>query len=360
MIAAVRPRLTSVLFEVTPRCNLSCRYCYVPWAAPAARIAAPREATFAQAERTLTQLFGMADISSVTMTGGEPLLAHRLPELVLACSLRGAAVNVITNGTVGSREDYRQLRAVGARIFELPLHAAEPAIHDALTGHDGSWARVVRSLTELVALGADAVAVVVLTRENSAGLARTLRTIADLGVRRVMLNRFNPGGRGLREPAALTPAVADLREAFSVADALGPELGLAITSNVGLPHCLVDPAAFRHLGFTSCSADLDRRPLALDPAGGLRFCNHSPVVFGNLFDGPLTVTLSCAYLERWRTTVPDACAGCPRFRRCFGGCRAACEQEGLTLAEVDPLLRTSHVAASMPESVHVQPRKDAP
>lgn len=360
MIADPRPRLPNVICEVTTRCNLACRYCYVPWEAPTAPFVALRDDGFAGVERTLNRLFAVARVTRVTLSGGEPLLAERLPEHVLACSLRGAVVNVITNGTVGTREDYRQLLAVGARLFELPLLSAEAAIHDQLTDRPGAWAKVVRSLDDLRDLGAEVVVAVVLTRVNAGGLADCLRYLAGLGVRRVMLNRFNPGGRGLRHLSTLSPTIDDLRTAFAVADDLAPQLGLAISSNVGLPHCLVDPVAFRHLGFTSCSADPTRRPLALDAAGGLRFCNHSPVVFGNIFDTPLSELLDCAYLQRWRSEIPAACAGCRRYARCFGGCRAACEQLGLTLAQADPLLRTDHVAASMPGPVRALPRKDAP
>lgn len=338
MTERARPRLANVVFEVTPRCNLACRHCYVPWEAPAPQLAAPRRDGYAIAERTLNRLFRVADVGCVTMSGGEPLLAERLPELVLQCRLRGAAVNVITNGTVAVRDDYRQLLDVGVRLFQLPLLSAAETAHDAQTGAPGSWQRVVRSLGELVAMGAGVVATVILTRQAAAGLADTLELIADLGVRRVMLNRFNPGGRGLFHLAALAPSVADLQRAFAVADEHAARRHLGVTSNVGLPHCLVQPRDYRHVRFVGCSADLQRRPLALDLDGGLRFCNHSPVVFGNLFAGPLAAALDNDYLRRWQTAVPDACAGCPDFPRCFGGCRAAAEQVGLTLAGADPLL----------------------
>jgi len=337
-----RPRLANVLFEVTPRCNLRCRYCYAPWTAPGALLAAPERPGYARAERTLNRLFREAEVGCVTMTGGEPLLAERLPELVLLCRRRGAAVNVITNGTAGTRADYEPLVALGVGLFELPLLAADPAVHDRLTGAPGSWRQVVRSLGELRALGAGVVAVVVLTGENHDGLASTLDLVAALGVRRVMLNRFNPGGRGLAEPEVLGPTAADLRCAFATADALAPALGLEITANVGVPHCVVDPHAYRRLRFTCCSADLARRPLALDLDGRLRFCNHSPVAFADLFAGPLAASLACDYLAGWRTIVPAACRDCRRFRRCFGGCRAACEQLGLGLDHPDPLLAQTH------------------
>ncbi len=333
-----RPRLPNVIFEVTPRCNLTCRYCYAPWEAPAPRLAAPREVGFARAERTLKRLFRSAEVGCVTMSGGEPLLAERLPELVLMCRLRGASVNVITNGTAGRREDYRQLVALGVSLFELPILSADPDVHDRLTGTPGSWWRVLISVNELRDLGAGIVAVVVLTRENMGDLAHTLRLIAGFGLRRVMLNRFNPGGRGLIHAPALTPSPDELRKAFAVADDLAGRLDLDITSNVGMPHCLIEPADFRRLRITSCSADIQRRPLALDLDGRLRFCNHSPVVFGNIFKQPLATILECGYLRRWRTAVPGACADCTRFRRCFGGCRAAAEQMGGSLADPDPML----------------------
>ncbi|MHB8079593.1 MAG: radical SAM protein [Candidatus Krumholzibacteriia bacterium] len=338
MNGAARARLPNVVFEVTPRCNLSCRYCYAPWEAPTPLLAAPREIGFARAERTLDRLFRQADVGCVTMSGGEPLLAERLPELVLQCRLHGAAVNVITNGTVGSRDDYRQLLELGVSLFQLPLLSADAAVHDELVGVPGAWRRVIRSLGELRELGAGIVAAVILTRPTAPDLANTLQLIADLGLRRVMLNRFNPGGRGLASTLALTPEVDDLRRAFAVADESAARLDLTITSNVGLPHCLVPPDGYRRVRFISCTADPRRRPLALALDGGLRFCNHSPIVFGNLFDAPLTATLACDYLRRWQTTVPDACTGCARFPHCFGGCRAAAEQMGQTLAGADPLL----------------------
>ncbi len=341
-----RPRLRAIVFEVTPRCNLACRYCYAPWNAPAPQLAAPTALGFARAERTLRRLFAVAEPQSVSFTGGEPLLAERLPELVLLCRLEGAAVNIISNGTLGEPSDYAALAELGVSLFELPFLSAASEVHDALTGTPGSWQRVLRSLDQLQALGARVVPVVILTRENCVGLAATLSLLAGRGLRQVMINRFNPGGRGLAELAALLPPPAELRAAFAVADAQAAALGLRITSNVGLPHCLVDPHAYPHLRFTSCSADLEQRPLVLDLDGNLRLCNHSPVVFGNLFAAPLAELLGCEYLERWRTAVPAACAGCERFPRCFGGCRAAAEQMGGTLADCDPLLAMSAAPAA--------------
>jgi len=330
--------LPAVLFEVTARCNLACGHCYVPWEAPGPQLRPPADDGFARADRTLARLHRIARVGTVTFTGGEPLLQPRLPELVLRSRLAGSAVNVISNGTAASRAQWTDLCRLGVALFELPLQSAEPEVHDRMAGRAGAWDKVVGSIRTLRELGGEVVGVVVLTRENAPGLRDTLLLHAQLGITRVMLNRFNPGGRGLRAPADLALTVAELREAFAVADDLARPLGLRITSNVGLPHCLVDTRRYRRLRFASCSADPARRPLALDTDGGLRFCNHSPVVFANLHRDPPEHLLTGPYLQCWRETVPAACAGCDRFATCFGGCRAACEQLGSTLADVDPLL----------------------
>jgi len=330
--------LSAILFEVTPRCNLSCRYCYVPWDAPQPRLEAPADDHFDQADRTLAVLLKQARVGSVTMTGGEPMLQQRLPELALRCRLAGCAVNIITNGTVGTAATYAPLAKLGVSLFELPLHARNPEVHDGLAAKPGAHALVLESVAVLRDLGAEVVGVIVLTRENAAQVADTLAFHAELGIGRTMLNRFNPGGRGLANVRTLLPSADELNQAFAAAEEVSRQLDLRATSNVGLPHCLVDPRDFPHLRMTSCSADTNRRPLALDLDGGLRFCNHSPVVFANIHRDSPETWLAGDYLASWRDTVPAACDQCHRFPECFGGCRAASEQMGGTLADVDPLL----------------------
>jgi radical SAM protein with 4Fe4S-binding SPASM domain len=336
-VSADRPRLRQVLFEVTERCNLDCRYCYNVWKAPlyAAR---PRGGSYAAGKRVLGRLLGQARVGRVTLTGGEPLLVRRLPELALFCRLRGARVSVLSNGTAGTAEDLRQLVQAGVDLFQLPVLADEPAVHDGLTGVPGSWWRTLRTLRDVQELGAEAVAVVVLTRANAERLPETLCLLHHLDVRRVMLNRFNLGGRGLREARRLALAPGALRAAYRAADRLAGELALEITGNVCTPECLLDPASLARVRFGSCSPDPARRPLTLGVAGELRYCNHSPVVLGNLFESTVGEILASTAYRRWERELPAACAGCEALRRCRGGCRAAAEQVGGGLSAPDPIL----------------------
>ncbi|MBI5543845.1 MAG: radical SAM protein [Deltaproteobacteria bacterium] len=298
-------RLGSVILEVTPRCNLDCRDCYNVWKRPEAPQApAPG---FAGTLRTLKRLFQQAEVGHVSMSGGEPLLVERLPELVLFCRLQGASVNVITNGNSGSREQYRTLVELGVSLFELPVHSHEPGPHEAMTGKVGSWTRSVESVRTLHELGGNVVAALVLTALNASSVAQTLEMIRELGVKRVMLNRFNVGGRGIEESEALQPSREQMTRAFADANAAACRLGLRVTSNVCTPHCVLDPLQYRNITFPSCGTDVATRPLALEAGGNLRFCNHSPTVLGSIHEGGLEPLLQGAtWLSGGRRFPRDA------------------------------------------------------
>jgi MoaA/NifB/PqqE/SkfB family radical SAM enzyme len=133
-------RLPHIAFELTPDCNLDCVFCYNIWKIPGARMK-PVRGTYRKSLRTLKELFRQADVPHVTLTGGEPMLSQRLVETALFCRMEGKGVTVITNGTRGSREQYRDLVRIGVSLFELPVHSSDPRIHDRMAGMEGSWAR---------------------------------------------------------------------------------------------------------------------------------------------------------------------------------------------------------------------------
>lgn len=331
----LKPSLPHLLFEVTAACNLRCRFCYNVHKRPGAE--APPAGGYSTAKRTLKRTFSQAKVQTVTFTGGEPLLAERILELVLWCRLRGAGVQVISNGNVADRETWKSLVDLGVGLFEIPQHAAGPGPHDALTGVEGSWDKARGSIERLVGLGADVVGVVVLTRENHLQVTETLAHLSRLGVRRVMLNRFNVGGAGIAHRAELELSGPELRAAFTAADQASQQLGVAVSSSVCTPMCVLDPRDFPRIPFGFCSPDAKRRPLTLDVAGDLRFCNHSPTVAGNVHQTPLADLLRSPLLTRW-AKPPPYCKDCPDWIPCRGGCRAASEQLGLGLEREDPLV----------------------
>lgn len=333
----MKVELPHITFETTSVCNLKCRYCYNIWKIPG-RNDFEQFNSYKQAKRTLSKLFKIADVNQVTFTGGEPFAAERFNELVLFTRMKNKSVAIITNGNKATADDYQQMFGLGVNLFELPLHSPTAREHDFMTNTPGSWQKSVNSIKQLVAMNAYVVAVIVITKANFHLVKETLFFIKELGIDRIMLNRFNIGGQGISEKENLWLSHKEINEAYKVAAETGKELKLELSSNVCTPMCVLNPVDFKGIAFTSCSPDVKKRPLTLDILGNLRFCNHSPTVLGNIFKDSLEKMLDSEQAKMWNDVTPDFCSECNLYARCMGGCRAASEQLKLSLSAVDPIV----------------------
>ncbi len=328
--------LQHIAFETTDRCNLDCVYCYNIWKTDAVE-RVPFN-SYTKAIETLKKLFSVANIQYVAFTGGEPFLSERFAEVILFCRIEGKQVTLISNGTQGKAKDYKQLIKLGVGLFEFPIHSAQADIHDHMVQVPGSWQKSVTSTREVLQLGGSVVPVVVITKHNVNQLGETLEFINSLGCKRIMLNRYNIGGKGCANPMEVSATAAELRSAFAVANDKAMELDLCLTANVCSPICLLNPADYPLIGFGHCSFDVLKRPITLDINGNIRLCNHSPVVVGNIYQKELDEILYSDYTTQWETSVPDLCKPCSQWSLCKGGCRAASEQCFGTLAKEDPII----------------------
>jgi radical SAM protein with 4Fe4S-binding SPASM domain len=162
--------------------------------------------------------------------------------------------------------------------------------------------------------------------------------IASLGIKRIMLNRYNIGGEGASAPMEILPTEQQLIKAYREVSDEALAQGLTILSSVCTPVCILDPKDYRGIQFSSCSTDLAKRPVTIDYNGNVRFCNHSPVVLGNIFTDTVEEIINNPAAKEWATIIPTYCSDCKHFARCKGGCRAASQQCGKTLDYPDPII----------------------
>lgn len=332
-------KIPNLAFETTSTCNLNCRYCYNFWKTPDTQNFEQFN-NFRQARKTLKKMFSLADVERISFTGGEPFKSERFNELVLFTRMQNKNVSIITNGNSASEEEYEQINSLGVNFFELPIHSHTAEAHDFMTNKKGSWQNSVNSVRQLIEMKAQTVVVVVITRANFDFLDKTLDFIASLGIKRVMLNRFNIGGNGILQKDNLQITKEQVNTAFGLASRAGKKLGISMSSNVCTPLCVVNPADYPNIVFTTCSPEVTKRPLTLDINGNLRFCNHSPTVLGNIFKHKLSKMLTSEKAQLWKNTKPDYCADCQLYSKCMAGCRAASEQLKLSLSSPDPILLT--------------------
>jgi radical SAM protein with 4Fe4S-binding SPASM domain len=333
----VKHPLNYIIYEVTGKCNLHCRYCYNIWKVPGSEHPVPA-GTYHQAVKTLKRLFRLADIKHVSFTGGEPFLSDRFEELVLYTRLKRKSVTIITNGSGATRKQYEQTVKMGVDLYEIPLHANAAAVHDRITRVEGSWQNSVDSIRLLRSLGAFVVPVVVITRMNAQYISDTLQFIRELGLRQIMLNRYNIGGEGFSQQTEILAPPDLLKETYRVANLIAGESDLKLSSNVCTPHCVLNPTDYPNIAFGNCSTDISRMPITLDVFGNIRLCNHSPIVAGNIFRQSLSEIFNADHPQQWLKDVPGFCSGCQMYERCLGGCRAAALQAGGCMQDPDPLV----------------------
>jgi radical SAM protein with 4Fe4S-binding SPASM domain len=335
------PHLETLIVELTQRCNHACLHCYNVWTSgsEAEPSAYPRgELGTTEMLRMLTKALDETRCRHVTLTGGEPLLRQDLPEILDLLRVRGVMTTVISNGRLLTEPRVIDLLGRGVALFELPLLSHRRHVHDRLSGAAGAFDAVLAAMARLRFHRGRFVAVFVVTRLNLLDLKETIRLAYAFGARGLMLNRFNPGGRGRRYLRELLPTAEEMRQALDIAETAAADLRFPISCSIPIQPCLVDTRAFPHLGFGFCSAGSDRAYYTLDSVGNLRPCNHTSTILGNLFESSLAELIASDRMAEFAGAMPPSCDPCSERLHCRGGCKAAAQECFASLTAEEPFL----------------------
>ncbi len=150
--------LRDLRLSVIEACNFRCPYCM-----PAERVPddygldAASRLSFDEIE-TLVRGFVRVGVSKLRLTGGEPLLRKRLPELVARLArIEGIDdLALTTNGSLLARHA-RALREAGLRRLTVSLDALDPERFRRLSGGRGEIADVLEGIAAARAAGFDSI-----------------------------------------------------------------------------------------------------------------------------------------------------------------------------------------------------------
>jgi len=347
-VADPRPRLNTLIFEVTQRCNHSCLHCYNVWQPDDEVWPSDYPRGQLDTDRTLALLNKALDetrCDHVTLTGGEPLLRADLLSILDLLRERGVRATVVSNGRLLTEPTVADLLDWGVALFELPLLSHHREVHDRLSAAPGAFDAVLAAMAHLRYHGGQFVSVFVATRLNVDDLYDTIKLAYAFGSRAVMLNRFNPGGRGRAYLDVLLPTVDEMKRALDVADAAAVEFNLPISCSIVLHPCLIDLDAYPNLHFGFCAAGTAHAYYTLDALGNLRPCNHTPTILGNLWEESFADLVAPDRLAPFLAAVPEFCAPCVLRDKCQGGCRASAQVCYGSLAAEDPFLHRNRSLA---------------
>jgi radical SAM protein with 4Fe4S-binding SPASM domain len=334
---------------MTYRCNHACLFCSCPWYAEGNGFDVREELTPAEWKAIIRQLCAMG-VNNFAFTGGEPLLKEGLEEIVdfaASCETEfietkdGALVSrrgppklyLLSNGKA-MRPDVLDLCRKHAMNLSLSLPGLT-TFPEHTAGGDPQ--NVLRWFREAHARGVTTTVGVTVTRRNIHELYETIAEALLAGADTLLMNRFLPGGRGIRHAAELRLSVEQIRQMLDTGEEVLRTANRYGSVGTELPKCIVDVSRYERLKVgTRCSAALDF--FVIDPSGFVRACNHSPVRLNHFRE--IEQVKTHPYWRRFtmKDYLPPQCGPCALASQCDGGCREAAHIVGGAVDSLDPVL----------------------
>lgn len=321
------PGLSSIYMYASGACNLNCAHCWINPEYQKEGETSSLHLDPALVEKALTQGKPLG-LSSVKLTGGEPLLNPRIKEIIELISSEGMSIIIETNGTLVDKNMAQFLASTEKFGFiSVSLDGADAETHEELRRVEGSFDKAVQGIRNLVEVGIRPQMICTLHRKNVSQIREIIALAKSLGCASVKLNHVQHVGRGRDFDNELSLSVLEI---INLNDQLEEEL----ISSAGIPIVLDIPFAFQ-----KPTRFLRSRPgkcnihniIGLLANGDLALCgigsSVEDLVYGNLnTDNIEDIWENSPKLAELRRLIPDElegiCSKCIHKRFCKGTCVA--------------------------------------
>lgn len=138
-------------FELTPRCTLNCKMCYIHRKSSDKSVMAEEKDTgFWIDLATKARDSGMLIL---LLTGGEPLLRSDFDEIYTECKKLGLLISVNTNATLLDEDKIRLFTEYPPQKINITLYGASPETYGKLCGNASAYQKVTDSIRKLKEAG---------------------------------------------------------------------------------------------------------------------------------------------------------------------------------------------------------------
>jgi len=185
---ADNPMLVEIHWAITGFCNMNCGHCFMQ--SPSGKYGEPSKE---EIEIFLSQ-FEKANVVSVSLTGGEPLLRKDLPWLVNRLTEKGFYINeIVTNGLLLEDKLLMLLESCDQHpCFQISFDGI--GIHDRMRGTRDCEDRVLKAIRRTVDAGYFTSVSTTFSRENLHTAADTYEALKELNVPLWLVGRAQTAG----------------------------------------------------------------------------------------------------------------------------------------------------------------------
>ena len=178
----------NVLWALSPKCNLSCIYCFPDAKAHSRTLGNPTTERLLKIANKLIQ----AKVLKVTLTGGECLLLKNLWVVVKQLKNAGITVAILSNGTSVSTKILKEIKD-NELFMGVSLDGSNEEINS-LTRGSFVFEKTVKAIAKLVENKVPTTVMVTVTKHNFSDLDRIVGFVSTLGVSSVTLQDLRPFG----------------------------------------------------------------------------------------------------------------------------------------------------------------------
>ena len=321
------------VLEMTYKCNHKCLFCSCPWEADN-KFKKRKELTL-QEWKDCIKLMTDNGVCSLAFTGGEALLNKDLTKIIefaasctseyietkgdiLVAEKKPPGLYLISNGALVDNE---VLSLCKNNNVHLSMSLPGRSTYKAHT-QSGSYKKIIENFTKAKNMDIKTTVNITVTKKNLFELYETISEALLAGADTLLLNRFLPGGRGLKYAKELLLSKEEINEMLDIAEEVLKTAKRSGSVGTELPKCIIDTSKYSHLKVsTKCSAAINF--FVIGPSGFIRTCNHSPVELCHFTQ--FESLKSDPYWKKFtqKNYMPEACQDCGSLSECDGGCREA-------------------------------------
>ncbi|HON88034.1 MAG TPA: radical SAM protein [Spirochaetia bacterium] len=304
---------------VTYRCTNACKFCYAGCTGLQNSIAEKYPELDTEHSKHVINIFKeQCKIPFFSFTGGEPLLRDDLEELISFAISIGLRVNLISNGTLITKNRAHALYRAGLRTAQISLESIDAKTHDYLTGTPGSFEKTIQGIEHLLSAGISVQTNTTVTACNKEIVREIPQFVKSLGINRMSMNLYIPAGtENYRDELAVSyTACAELLPTLQKA---AYSAGVQFFWYSPLPLCLYNPVA-HGLGNKNCAA-CDGL-ISIAPDGSILPCSSYDEPIGNILtdDFKHLWFSSKAQWFKQKEYAPEFCKTCSAFTACQAAC----------------------------------------